>query len=96
VIGFAGPRVVEQTIREKLPPGVDTSEFQQRHGMIDMVVPRRDLRAAAARMIRFFQDAAASTRETLPGAETEAEAETESGGNGRPTPEAALVATVAG
>jgi acetyl-CoA carboxylase carboxyl transferase subunit beta len=92
VIGFAGPRVVEQTIREKLPPGVDTAEFQQRHGMIDMVVPRRDLRAATARMIRFFQDAVASTREVPAGAESGAE----SGGNGRPAPEPALAVTVAG
>jgi acetyl-CoA carboxylase carboxyl transferase subunit beta len=81
VIGFAGPRVVEQTIREKLPPGVDTSEFQLRHGMIDMIVPRRDLRAATGRMIRFFLDAGTSS----------GRAES----NGRPAAEPALAATVA-
>jgi acetyl-CoA carboxylase carboxyl transferase subunit beta len=81
VIGFAGPRVVEQTIREKLPPGVDTSEFQLRHGMIDMIVPRRDLRAAAGRMIRFFLDAGVSS--------SRAES------NGRPAAAPALAATVA-
>ncbi len=44
VIGFAGRRVIEQTIRQKLPPDFQTAEFQLEHGMVDMVVPRSDLR----------------------------------------------------
>jgi acetyl-CoA carboxylase carboxyl transferase subunit beta len=44
LIGFAGPRVIEQTIREKLPPGFQRSEFLLEHGMVDAIVPRHDLR----------------------------------------------------
>jgi acetyl-CoA carboxylase carboxyl transferase subunit beta len=44
LIGFAGPRVIEQTIREKLPPGFQRSEFLLEHGMIDAIVPRLELR----------------------------------------------------
>ena len=44
LIGFAGPRVVEQTVREKLPPGFQLSEFLLEKGAIDMIVHRRDLR----------------------------------------------------
>ncbi len=44
LIGFAGPRVIEQTIREKLPPGFQRSEFLLEHGMIDAIVPRPELR----------------------------------------------------
>jgi acetyl-CoA carboxylase carboxyl transferase subunit beta len=43
MIGFAGPRVIEQTIRQKLPEGFQTAEFQLQHGMIDAIVPRREL-----------------------------------------------------
>ncbi len=53
LIGFAGPRVIEQTIRQKLPEGFQRSEFLLEHGMIDMVVDRRDLKAAIARAFRF-------------------------------------------
>ena len=42
LIGFAGPRVIEQTIRQKLPPGFQRSEFLLEHGMLDAVVHRRD------------------------------------------------------
>ena len=59
VIGFAGPRIVEQATGEKLPPSFDTAEFQLQHGMVDMVVPRRDLRDAAAKIIRLHMDTAA-------------------------------------
>ncbi|PKM12966.1 MAG: acetyl-CoA carboxylase carboxyl transferase subunit beta [Gammaproteobacteria bacterium HGW-Gammaproteobacteria-3] len=45
LIGFAGPRVIEQTVREKLPEGFQRSEFLQEHGAIDMIVDRRDIRA---------------------------------------------------
>jgi acetyl-CoA carboxylase carboxyl transferase subunit beta len=44
LIGFAGPRVIEQTIREKLPPGFQRSEFLLEHGMIDSIVPRGEMR----------------------------------------------------
>jgi acetyl-CoA carboxylase carboxyl transferase subunit beta len=45
LIGFAGPRVIEQTIRQKLPDGFQRSEFLLEHGMVDAIVPRKDLRA---------------------------------------------------
>jgi acetyl-CoA carboxylase carboxyl transferase subunit beta len=44
LIGFAGPRVIEQTVREKLPEGFQRSEFLQEHGAIDMIVDRRAMR----------------------------------------------------
>ncbi len=44
LIGFAGPRVIEQTIRQKLPEGFQRSEFLLQHGFLDAVVPRRDLK----------------------------------------------------
>jgi acetyl-CoA carboxylase carboxyl transferase subunit beta len=53
LIGFAGPRVIEQTIRQKLPEGFQRSEFLLEHGMLDMVVDRRDLKATIARVLRF-------------------------------------------
>jgi acetyl-CoA carboxylase carboxyl transferase subunit beta len=43
LIGFAGPRVIEQTVREKLPEGFQRSEFLQAHGAIDMIVDRREM-----------------------------------------------------
>ena len=54
LIGFAGPRVIEQTIRQKLPEGFQRSEFLLEHGMVDMVVDRRELRATIARALRFM------------------------------------------
>jgi acetyl-CoA carboxylase carboxyl transferase subunit beta len=53
LIGFAGPRVIEQTIRQKLPEGFQRSEFLVEHGMLDMVVDRRELKAVIARFLRF-------------------------------------------
>ena len=50
LIGFAGPRVIEQTVREKLPPGFQRSEYLRDHGMVDMVVPRGEMRATLARL----------------------------------------------
>ncbi len=44
LIGFAGPRVIEQTVREKLPEGFQRSEFLQAHGAIDMIIDRRKIR----------------------------------------------------
>lgn len=51
LIGFAGPRVIEQTVREKLPDGFQRSEFLLKHGAIDMIVHRSDLRAGMARLL---------------------------------------------
>jgi acetyl-CoA carboxylase carboxyl transferase subunit beta len=53
LIGFAGPRVIEQTIRQKLPEGFQRSEFLLEKGMIDAIVDRRDLKATIARILRF-------------------------------------------
>jgi acetyl-CoA carboxylase carboxyl transferase subunit beta len=52
LIGFAGPRVIEQTIRQKLPEGFQRSEFLLEHGMVDMVVPRAELRETLARCLQ--------------------------------------------
>lgn len=54
LIGFAGPRVIEQTIREKLPEGFQRSEFLFEHGMVDMVVHRHDLRSTLSRLCRLL------------------------------------------
>ncbi|APF36081.1 acetyl-CoA carboxylase carboxyltransferase subunit beta [Chelatococcus sambhunathii] len=54
LIGFAGPRVIEQTIREKLPEGFQRSEYLREHGMVDMVVHRRDVKATVARLCRLL------------------------------------------
>jgi acetyl-CoA carboxylase carboxyl transferase subunit beta len=59
LIGFAGPRVIEQTIREKLPEGFQKAEYLKDHGMVDMVVHRRDLRATLARLCRLLTNAEA-------------------------------------
>jgi acyl-CoA carboxylase subunit beta len=50
-MGFAGPRVIEQTIHQKLPPGFQTAEFLYRRGLVDRVVPRAALRATLARLL---------------------------------------------
>ena len=54
LIGFAGPRVIEQTIREKLPEGFQRAEYLMEHGMVDMVVPRTELKATVARLLKIF------------------------------------------
>jgi acetyl-CoA carboxylase carboxyl transferase subunit beta len=54
LIGFAGPRVIEQTIRQKLPEGFQRAEFLLKHGMLDAVVPRLELKAYIAKSLRFF------------------------------------------
>jgi acetyl-CoA carboxylase carboxyl transferase subunit beta len=51
LIGFAGPRVIEQTVREKLPEGFQRSEFLLEHGAIDMIVDRREMRNTVARLL---------------------------------------------
>ena len=51
LIGFAGPRVIEQTIRQKLPEGFQRSEFLLEHGMLDAIVHRKDLRARLGQLL---------------------------------------------
>ena len=51
LIGFAGPRVIEQTLRQKLPEGFQRSEFLLKHGMIDAIVPRKELRERLAQLL---------------------------------------------
>jgi len=58
LIGFAGPRVIEQTIRQKLPQGFQRSEFLLEHGMLDAVVHRRDLKPYISRALDFMVQAA--------------------------------------
>src|SRR5213078_1897217 len=67
-IGFAGPRVIEQTIREKLPEGFQRAEYLRDHGMVDLVVHRHKLRETIARLCRLLGAAAAvpPVHETLP------------------------------
>jgi acetyl-CoA carboxylase carboxyl transferase subunit beta len=54
LIGFAGPRVIEQTIRQKLPEGFQRSEFLLQKGMLDLVIDRRELKAVIANALRFM------------------------------------------
>jgi acetyl-CoA carboxylase carboxyl transferase subunit beta len=54
LIGFAGPRVIEQTIRKSLPEGFQRSEFLLKHGMLDAVVPRLEIKTYIARALKFF------------------------------------------
>ena len=67
LIGFAGPRVIEQTIREKLPSGFQRAEYLKAHGMVDMVVHRHQLRPVLSSLCRTLMKAPAmKTRPTLP------------------------------
>jgi acetyl-CoA carboxylase carboxyl transferase subunit beta len=70
LIGFAGPRVIEQTIRERLPEGFQRAEYLKAHGMIDMVVPRQEMRATLARLCRLLTKASPPSRNTQPAFET--------------------------
>jgi acetyl-CoA carboxylase carboxyl transferase subunit beta len=54
LIGFAGPRVIEQTIRQKLPEGFQRAEFLMEHGMLDLIVDRREMKGAIAKALRFM------------------------------------------
>ena len=67
LVGFAGPRVIEQTIREKLPEGFQRAEYLRDHGMVDMVVHRHEMRSTLANLCRVLTKAPApSPRVTLP------------------------------
>jgi len=54
LIGFAGPRVIEQTIKQQLPAGFQRAEFLLDHGMVDMIVARKDIHAALGKILEFF------------------------------------------
>ena len=62
LIGFAGPRVIEQTIRQKLPEGFQRSEYLLEHGMVDMIVSRREMKQRLAQLLRIL------TRQAAPAA----------------------------
>ena len=55
LIGFAGPRVIEQTIGQKLPAGFQRSEFQEEHGFVDQIVPRAEMRAVLSQILRLHE-----------------------------------------
>jgi acetyl-CoA carboxylase carboxyl transferase subunit beta len=57
MIGFAGARVIEQTVREKLPDGFQRAEYLHEHGMVDLVVRRSELKATLARLLSLLGDA---------------------------------------
>ena len=65
LIGFAGPRVIEQTIRQKLPEGFQRSEFLLEHGMLDLIVDRREMKATISRALRFMGAEVAATVEQV-------------------------------
>ena len=56
LIGFAGPRVIEQTIGQKLPAGFQRSEYLEEHGFVDQIVPRSEMKATLARLLRLHQN----------------------------------------
>jgi acetyl-CoA carboxylase carboxyl transferase subunit beta len=58
LIGFAGPRVIQDTIRQELPAGFQRSEFLLDHGFVDMIVERKALRAVMIQLLGYFTDAA--------------------------------------
>jgi acetyl-CoA carboxylase carboxyl transferase subunit beta len=70
LIGFAGPRVIEQTIRQTLPEGFQRSEFLLEHGMLDLVIDRRELKATIARALRFMGAMTAAEADAVPVAVT--------------------------
>jgi acetyl-CoA carboxylase carboxyl transferase subunit beta len=55
LIGFAGPRVIQQTVRETLPEGFQRSEFLLEHGALDLIIDRRDMRDRLAALLRLLQ-----------------------------------------
>jgi len=67
LIGFAGPRVIEQTIRQKLPEGFQRSEFLLEKGMLDLVIDRREMKMAIANALRFMGATTAASAAPAPG-----------------------------
>jgi len=70
LIGFAGPRVIEQTIREKLPEGFQRAEFLLEHGMLDMVVERKNLKETVGKLVSLLGDSAISRQQPANSLET--------------------------
>lgn len=68
-VGFAGPRVIEQTTKQKLPEGFQTAEFLLEHGLVDLVVPRRELRATLARFLSLYGGSHREPAQRRPGAD---------------------------
>jgi len=66
LIGFAGPRVIEQTIRQKLPEGFQRSEFLLDHGMLDLIIDRREMKATLARALKFMGAKISAVEPTQP------------------------------
>jgi acetyl-CoA carboxylase carboxyl transferase subunit beta len=66
LVGFAGPRVIEQTIREKLPAGFQRAEYLRDHGMVDIVVHRHQMRATLARLCKLLTKSDPASQERLP------------------------------
>jgi acetyl-CoA carboxylase carboxyl transferase subunit beta len=56
LIGFAGPRVIKETTQQELPPGFQTSEFLLEHGLIDLIVSRKDMKPTLGGLLRAFAD----------------------------------------
>lgn len=56
LIGFAGPRVIKETIKKDLPKGFQTSEFLLEHGFLDMIVNRKDLKAKLSQLLSYFKN----------------------------------------
>jgi len=56
LIGFAGPRVIGETIKQALPPGFQSAEFLEEHGMVDRVIDRRELKSAVAQLLRHMRE----------------------------------------
>jgi acetyl-CoA carboxylase carboxyl transferase subunit beta len=71
LIGFAGPRVIEQTIRQKLPEGFQRSEFLLEHGMLDLIVDRREMKGTIAKALRFMGQQPVEAVQPEPAAVTE-------------------------
>ncbi len=65
-IGFTGARVIEETIKQKLPEGFQRSEFMLEHGLVDMIVPRSEIRKTLARLVEYLQAEGAPPREKRP------------------------------
>jgi acetyl-CoA carboxylase carboxyl transferase subunit beta len=77
LIGFAGPRVIEQTIRQKLPEGFQRSEFLLDKGMLDLVIDRREMKAVIANALRFMGATASPATAAATAASRRSESEPE-------------------
>jgi len=63
-IGFAGPRVIEETTQQELPEGFQTAEFLLEHGLVDHIVPRKEMRATITSFLKFFANGSAKKNGT--------------------------------